>query len=338
MQINRRYRALVPKASYKLQQQILCTPKYLKDNWIDTLGKSYKMKPRIILINDDERLLTLNRSCNVYVQCIYENESIKGIDPLYQYILPDTGPVSPTRPILVTPRSVDRLDKKINKNPLAKPVPKPRQEPGFALREAPVYVYHKNGSAFYENVAQYLTGNHPQLSPRTARKILQFADMKEFEDYLAAKVTRDEAMKIAEQSGKTLINVQEVKNTLMKINEEKDAKSVYYHLDCENDPLRLNLKKKPGIESNEIEVGGKIVKSTFIGFDMNGDPKKVEFEDLPNAVIQNLPPPIKIEPQKDIDPKEAKKDDDKRTKSANLKPAIKKNPTAATNKKLVPRL
>lgn len=157
------------------------------------------------------------------------------------------------------------------------------------MREAPVYVYHRNGSAFFENLAQYLAGKQPQLSPKTARKILQFADLKEFEEYLASKLTRDEAKRLANMSGEGLINVDSLKRELLNINRdlaETNGEPIFFDNNCEYDPLRPVEKKGFKTEvTNEYEIGGNRMKSTFIGFDDNGEAKRVKFSDLPQNLI-----------------------------------------------------
>ena len=120
--INNRYRALVPNTKLNLRNQYLLTPRYLKETWEKTLNQSYKLKPKIILINDDERILTKKKNCNVYVQYVYENESVMGADRAYQLMLPNRGPTSPTSPLRITP---EKLSKAITTNP---------NNPGLALR------------------------------------------------------------------------------------------------------------------------------------------------------------------------------------------------------------
>jgi len=300
-QLNSQYRALVPKETLQLKQQFLLTPRYLKDSWQDQISHSYKLKPKIILINDNERILTANKSCNVYVQFEYDNDSVRGANPMYQFMLPECGPVAPTRPLLITPGKIDKLSNKL--------VP-PARQVDLALRDAPVYVYHQDGSAFYENIAQYLAGRYPQLSPKTARKILQFADMKEFEDYLASKITREEAKKISELSGSERINIDSIRKDLnLTVNKnDSNNNSVFYHTNCEYDPLRNveNIENIQGrsvdnpdnnrpIKSNEthqIQVGGKEIKSTFIGFKPTGQVEQLKYEELPQDVrraLQQIP-------------------------------------------------
>lgn len=300
-QLNSQYRALVPKETLQLKQQFLLTPRYLKDSWQDQISHSYKLKPKIILINDNERILTANKSCNVYVQFEYDNDSVRGANPMYQFMLPECGPVAPTRPLLITPGKIDKLSNKL--------VP-PARQVDLALRDAPVYVYHQDGSAFYENIAQYLAGRYPQLSPKTARKILQFADMKEFEDYLASKITREEAKKISELSGSERINIDSIRKDLnLTVNKNNsNNNSVFYHTNCEYDPLRNveNIENIQGrsvdnpdnnrpIKSNEthqIQVGGKEIKSTFIGFKPTGQVEQLKYEELPQDVrraLQQIP-------------------------------------------------
>ncbi len=187
VQMNSQMRPLVPRERLTLKQQYLLTPRYLKDDWLKALSKSNKLQPRIILINDNERILTANKNCNVYVQYLHDNDGVIGADPMYQFMLPDCGPTNPARPLLITPKHLKAVSGRLP-NPPAQ----------MALREAPVYVYHQDGSQFYENIAQYLAGRQAKLSPKTVRKIMQFQDMAEFEEYLSTKLTREEAKKISE--------------------------------------------------------------------------------------------------------------------------------------------
>lgn len=211
IQLNSHYRALYPYTKLNLRQQFLLTPGYLRHTWNDVVHKPGEgLVPRILIIGDDERIITKNRDCNVYIQYYYEHDGVLGADPAYQLMLPDRGPTKPARPLIVSPA---KLSKKMELlNALAG-----RAKPQMALREAPVFVYHPNGSAYYENLAQYLANKHPQLSPTSARKMLQFSDMKEFEDYLSAKCSREEAQRIADASGEALINMDAIKGDLDKV-------------------------------------------------------------------------------------------------------------------------
>ena len=280
--INNRYRALVPNTKLNLRNQYLLTPRYLKETWEKTLNQSYKLKPKIILINDDERILTKKKNCNVYVQYVYENESVLGADRAYQLMLPNRGPTSPTSPLRITP---EKLSKVITTNP---------NNPGLALREAPVFVYHEDGGAYFENIAQYLAGRYPQLSPQTVRKILQFSDVKEFEEYLAAKVTREEARRISLLSGEPRIDIESVKRDLFKLLPDKNAnESVYYHRDCEHNLLEKlrelkRLKKASPEETKEYIINGNLIHSTFIGFTSTGQVEKVHPDELPDGVLNTI--------------------------------------------------
>jgi hypothetical protein len=279
--LRRDLRALVPFKKQHLTHQFLCTPRYLKDGWMNTLEKSYKMKPRIILINDDERIITKNRQCNVYVQFLYENDGILGADRAYQLMLPDRGPVHPSRPLMISPE-------KLKKTKL-----KTQFRPELALREAPVFVYHDSGTAFFENIAQYLAGNHAKLSPQTARKILQFADLQEFEDYLASKITREEAKRIAYESGQSLVDVDAIRRDLFKKmidKENNDDNTVYYHPDCKYDPLRhADVKDSNDLyETKQFDIAGEVIKSTFVGFTPTGQVEKIDPSELPQPVVQTV--------------------------------------------------
>jgi len=279
--LRRDLRALVPFKKQHLTHQFLCTPRYLKDGWMNTLEKSYKMKPRIILINDDERIITKNRQCNVYVQFLYENDGVLGADRAYQLMLPDRGPMNPSRPLMISPE-------KLKKTKL-----KTHLRPDLALREAPVFVYHDSGTAFFENIAQYLAGNYATLSPQTARKILQFADLKEFEDYLASKITREEAKRIAYESGQSLVDVDAIRRDLFKKiidKDNNDDNTVYYHPDCKYDPLRQADSKNANdlYETKQFDIGGEVIKSTFVGFTPTGQVEKINPSELPQPVVQTV--------------------------------------------------
>ena len=138
--ISRNHRALVPVPRRYLRNQYLLTPRYLADNWHAAVGQSGAMKPRIILIDDDERIVRADRSCRVYVQYVLGNEGVLGADRAYQLMLPNRGPTSPTRPLLVA--KGDRLTAGERANPMARPE--------MALREAPVFVYHADGTRHFE--------------------------------------------------------------------------------------------------------------------------------------------------------------------------------------------
>jgi hypothetical protein len=146
--INEYQRAMVPVKQKHLREQWLCTPRYLKDRWNETLNESSNMKPRIIVINDNERMITANRNCNLYVQYDYQNEGVLGANPAYQMMLPNRGPVSPTRPHLITSKHPKRqVTAIVNEDGTVKHIPRPE----IALREAPVFVYHQGIVLFLIN-------------------------------------------------------------------------------------------------------------------------------------------------------------------------------------------
>ncbi|CAF0843731.1 unnamed protein product, partial [Didymodactylos carnosus] len=136
-------------------------------------------RPRILVIPDDETMLSSNRRTRFYVQYMYENDAVLGTDPAYVMMLPSRYPVLPTNPQLIAPRHYRDI----------------------ALRDAPVYVHKKNeGQVMYENLAQYLSTDHPDVSPRTVRRMLKFNNSAEYEEYLAHKMTSDEAKELAKTS------------------------------------------------------------------------------------------------------------------------------------------
>ena len=171
-------------------------------------------------------------------------------------------------------------------------------------------MYHENGSAFYENLAQYLAGREPKISPNTARKLLQFSDSKEFEEYLASKLTREEAKRMAIESGENLINVDSLKNDLIDLldNEKIEKQNqknfinkndVYYYFGCEYDPLRQPLTEESldntVNETKEYIVNGKKIKSTFISFRDNTRLEKLNNNQLPKKLLNIINEPIEAD-------------------------------------------
>ncbi len=283
IQLNPYYQTLYPFEKSTLKQQFLCTPMYLKDAWLSVLKQSNRMQPRIILINDNEHIPHKNRSCNVYVQYVYKNDAVLGADKAYQLMLPDRGPTEPARPLMISPAKPSRAQQR-----------RMPRNPELALREAPVFVYHQTGHAFYENLAQYLAGRQPKLSPATARKLLQFSDCQEFEDYLAAKITRDQAKRMAIESGEMLINVDGIKNNLLNLLDDDDAvkNREYYHFGCEYDSLRppIDIDEVRGSQESlndtkEYVINGTKIKSTFIAFKDNDELERVNYSQLPANLI-----------------------------------------------------
>lgn len=282
LQLNPYFRALWPVPKYTLKQQILCTPSYLKDSWMRVLSQAPDgMQPsRIILLNDNEQVPFKKRSASVYAQFLYPNDGVLGVDKCYQLMLPDCGPTAPTRPRVLSP----------GKERVKRGQPKPE----LALREAPVFVYHQTGQAFYENLAQYLSARKPRISPSTARKLLQFENCQEFEDYLAAKITRDEAKRIAIESGDSLINVDTLKHNLVNLLDTEEAMKSreYYHFDCEYDPLRPPLDpasvepRETVGNTKEYVVNGVRLKSTFIEFKDDDVVRRVDFKQLPTTLAK----------------------------------------------------
>ena len=282
LQINPFYQALFPYTKSTLKQQFLCTPMYLKDAWVQALKQSNSMQPRIILINDNEHIPHKNRGSSVYVQYVYQNEAVLGADRAYQLMLPDRGPTEPCRPLLISPAKISKAAER-----------RQHKKPELALREAPVFVYHQNGPAFYENLAQYLAGKQARLSPHTARKLLQFADMAEFEAYLTSKIARDEAKRLAVESGESLINVDAIKNNLINLLDDDEAvrNREYYHFGCEYDPLRPPLLARSNeslTDTKQYIVNGKKIKSTFIAFKDDDQVERVNVSDLPPTLASAM--------------------------------------------------
>ena len=129
--------------------------------------------------------------------------------------------------------------------------------------------------------------------------------MKEFEEYLASKLTREEAKKISELSGNTLINVNTLKHDQIStdsiINGQERTPlptDHYYHFNnCEYDPLRTqedNLSMNSvdlsvdGDGTRQIEINNHIVKSTFIGYSATGEVEQLAFKDLPEEMQRAL--------------------------------------------------
>ena len=140
-------------------------------------------KPRILVIPDDETMLSSKPKTRFYVQYMYEHNAVLGTDPAYVMMLPSRYPVRPTRPQLIAPHHYRDI----------------------ALREAPVYV-HKRGEneVYYENLAQYLSTEHPGVSPRTVRRMLKFPADDQFLDYLSNKMPAADAEQLVRESEEPL--------------------------------------------------------------------------------------------------------------------------------------
>ncbi|CAF0824791.1 unnamed protein product [Rotaria sp. Silwood1] len=136
-------------------------------------------KPRILVMPDDETMLSSNRKTRFYVQYMYEHDAVLGTDPAYVMMLPSRYPVRPTRPQLIAPHHYRDI----------------------TLREAPVYVHKKgDGEVYYENLAQYLSAEHPDVSSRTVRRMLKFSNNDEYLEYLSNKMPRAEAEQLVRES------------------------------------------------------------------------------------------------------------------------------------------
>jgi hypothetical protein len=136
-------------------------------------------KPRILVIPDDETMLSSNRKTRFYVQYMYEHDAVLGADPAYVMMLPSRYPVRPTRPQLIAPHHYRDI----------------------SLRDAPVYVHRKGeGEVYYENLAQYLSGEHHDLTPRTVRRMLKFPNGDEFREYLSNKMPAADAEQLVRES------------------------------------------------------------------------------------------------------------------------------------------
>jgi hypothetical protein len=136
-------------------------------------------KPRILVIPDDETMLSSDRKTRFYVQYMYEHDAVLGTDPAYVMMLPSRYPVRPTRPQLIAPHHYRDI----------------------SLREAPVYVHKKGeGEVYFENLAQYLSAEQPDVSPRTVRRMLKFSNRDEYLEYLSNKMPAAEAEQLVRDS------------------------------------------------------------------------------------------------------------------------------------------
>ncbi|CAF1247307.1 unnamed protein product [Adineta ricciae] len=136
-------------------------------------------KPRILVIPDDETMLSSDRKTRFYVQYMYENDAVLGADPAYVMMLPSRYPVRPTRPQLIAPHHYRDI----------------------TLREAPVCVHKKGeGDVYFENLAQYLSSEHPDVSPRTVRRMLKLDKRDEYLEYLSNKMPADVAQRLLDES------------------------------------------------------------------------------------------------------------------------------------------
>jgi len=44
-----------------------------------------------------------------YIQYLHSNDGVIGADPMYQFMLPDCAPTNPARPLLITPRHLQKI-------------------------------------------------------------------------------------------------------------------------------------------------------------------------------------------------------------------------------------
>ena len=154
----------------------------------------------------------------------------------------------------------------------------------------------------FENLAQYLADSEAaRLAPTTVRKMLQFADLREFERYLEARVARDLARKIADAAGADKIDISAVRVDLLNLVGSGNGtgmpadQPVFYHRGCEYDPLRgdeTHTGELADAATGQYEVGGHVIKSTFIGFTATGEVEKVDANELPDALLHTTPAPI----------------------------------------------
>lgn len=136
-------------------------------------------KPRILVIPEDETMLSSNPQTRIYVQYMYENEAVLGADPAYVMMLPSRYPVRPTRPQLIAPHHYRDI----------------------ALREAPVYVRKNGEDVYFENLAQYLAAEHPKHLPSSqVRRMLKLDNRDEYSAYLRESMPATEAEKLVRES------------------------------------------------------------------------------------------------------------------------------------------
>ena len=150
----------------------------------------------------------------------------------------------------------------------------------------------KDGSAYFENIAQYLSGSYPQLSPKSVRKILQFEDINEFEGYLESKIARKEAYRISELSGDNLVDMEAMKRYLLCSSSSFYSEPPYYnHTNCEYDVLRNDniysiegKSNKMTDSTKQVEIAGTLVKSTFVSLTPIGYVDRLPHEKRPISV------------------------------------------------------
>lgn len=140
-------------------------------------------KPRILVIPDDETMLSSNRKTRFYVQYMYEHDAVLGTDPAYVMMLPPRYPVRPTRPQLIAPHHYRDI----------------------SLRDAPVYIHKKGeGEVHFQNLAQYLSTDHPDISPSTVRRMLKFPNSDQFREYLSNEMPAAKAQQLVRESEEPL--------------------------------------------------------------------------------------------------------------------------------------
>jgi len=110
---------------------------------------------------------------------MYEHDAVLGTDPAYVMMLPSRYPVRPTQPQLIAPHHYRDI----------------------SLRDAPVYVHRRGeGDVYFENLAQYLSDEHPDVSPRTVRRMLKFSNRDEYLEYLSNKMPAANAEQLVQES------------------------------------------------------------------------------------------------------------------------------------------
>ncbi|CAF1041328.1 unnamed protein product [Adineta ricciae] len=167
-------------SSFADDQQILST----KDNRTDIqhlttiqrdrtmnnpIQTSRQLKPRIIIIPDNDLNATLNRATRFYVQHTSESNSTVNIN---------SNSIQQTQPQLITPQSFRDA----------------------TLRDAPVFVRQQGREIHYENLAHYLATEQVELASHTVRHMLKFSSDDEYFAYLNKKMSSSYANKLVRES------------------------------------------------------------------------------------------------------------------------------------------
>ena len=148
--------------------------------------------------------------------------------------LPSRYPVRPTQPQLIAPQHYRNSE----------------------FRDASVYVRRPDESeVYYENLAQYLSTDQTDLSPRTVRRMLKFSSREEFYAYLSKQMSASNAEQLVRES-------EEVNHIENNTQQRSSSPNIFYNVQNGRTTTESTFYKEQ--QNNRYTFSNKIYRSKSI--------------------------------------------------------------------------